>query len=427
MAVTFMIVSFFAMILLTVPVAFAIGLSATIGLMVSGVAPLLVVPQRMFSGADSFVLLAIPLFILAGALMETGGISARLIDLARALIGHLRGGIGMAVVVAEMFFSGISGSTVADVSAIGSLMIPSLIRLGFKPDRAVAIVAAASAMGILIPPCLIMVVIAQIAGLSVGALFVAGFIPAVVLALAIMLLIYLQARYDKLGAEPRASWAATWTAFYRSIVPMMMPIIIFGAIFAGIADPTEAAVLAVVYAFVVGVFVYKEICWRDLPRIVINSAVTSGIVIFMVGAASSFSWILAYERVTQDLARGMLHISSAPWVFFVISMLVFIVLGAILEGLPAIIICLPIFLPIATQLKIDPLHYSTMVVAATGIGLFLPPFGIGLYIASSFANLRAEQTYRAMLPYIGVLCVGMLILMAVPWLTLVVPDAIFAR
>ena len=427
MAVTFMIVSFFAMILLTVPVAFAIGLSATIGLMVSGVAPLLVVPQRMFSGADSFVLLAIPLFILAGALMETGGISTRLIALARALIGHLRGGIGMAVVVAEMFFSGISGSTVADVSAIGSLMIPSLIRLGFKPDRAVAIVAAASAMGILIPPCLIMVVIAQIAGLSVGALFVAGFIPAVVLALAIMLLIYLQARYDKLGAEPRATWAATWTAFYRSIVPMMMPIIIFGAIFAGIADPTEAAVLAVVYAFVVGVFVYKEISWRDLPRIVINSAVTSGIVIFMVGAASSFSWILAYERVTQDLAREMLHISGAPWVFFVISMLVFIVLGAILEGLPAIIICLPIFLPIATQLKIDPLHYSTMVVAATGIGLFLPPFGIGLYIASSFANLRAEQTYRAMLPYIGVLCVGMLVLMAVPWLTLVVPDAIFAR
>jgi C4-dicarboxylate transporter DctM subunit len=208
---------------------------------------------------------------------------------------------------------------------------------------------------------------------------------------------------------------------------MMMPIIIFGAIFAGIADPTEAAVLAVVYAFVVGVFVYKEISWRDLPRIVINSAVTSGIVIFMVGAASSFSWILAYERVTQDLAREMLHISGAPWVFFVISMLVFIVLGAILEGLPAIIICLPIFLPIATQLKIDPLHYSTMVVAATGIGLFLPPFGIGLYIASSFANLRAEQTYRAMLPYIGVLCVGMLVLMAVPWLTLVVPDAIFAR
>lgn len=427
MAVTVMILSFFAMILLTVPVAFAIALSATIGLLMSGVAPLLVVPQRMFSGADSFVLLAIPLFILAGALMETGGISRRLIDLARALIGHLRGGIGMAVVVAEMFFSGISGSTVADVSAIGSLMVPSLVRLGFKPDRAVAIVSAASAMGILIPPCLIMVVIAQIAGLSVGALFVAGFIPAVVLALAIMVLIYVQARRQGIGAEPRASWADTRVAFTRAILPMLMPIIIFGSIFGGIADPTESAVLAVIYAFVLGLFVYKEIRWRDLPRIIVNSAVTSGIVIFMVGAASSFSWILAYEQVPRDLARFMLDLSASPWVFFVVSMLVFIVLGAILEGLPAIIICLPIFLPIAMQLKIDPLHYATMVVAATGIGLFLPPFGIGLYIASSFANLRAEQTYGAMLPYIAVLCAGLLILIAFPWLTLVVPNAIFAR
>jgi C4-dicarboxylate transporter DctM subunit len=427
MAVTVMILSFFAMILLTVPVAFAIALSATIGLMLGGAAPLLVVPQRMFSGADSFVLLAIPLFILAGALMETGGISRRLVDLARALIGHLRGGIGMAVVVAEMFFSGISGSTVADVSAIGSLMVPSLVRLGFKPDRAVAIVSAASAMGILVPPCLIMVVIAQIAGLSVGALFVAGFIPAVVMALAIMMLIYVQARREGIGAEPRASWAATRVAFYRSIIPMMMPIIIFGAIFGGIADPTEAAVLAVIYAFMVGVFVYKEVRWSDLPRIIANSAVTSGIVIFMVGAASSFSWILAYEQVPRDLARFMQDLSGSPWVFFVISMLVFVVLGAILEGLPAIIICLPIFLPIAMQLKIDPLHYSTMVVAATGIGLFLPPFGIGLYIASSFANLRAEQTYRAMLPYIGVLCIGMLVLIAFPWLTLVIPNALFGN
>jgi tripartite ATP-independent transporter DctM subunit len=427
MAVTVMILSFFAMILLTVPVAFAIALSATIGLMLGGAAPLLVVPQRMFSGADSFVLLAIPLFILAGALMETGGISRRLVDLARALIGHLRGGIGMAVVVAEMFFSGISGSTVADVSAIGSLMVPSLVRLGFKPDRAVAIVSAASAMGILVPPCLIMVVIAQIAGLSVGALFVAGFIPAVVMALAIMMLIYVQARREGIGAEPRASWAATRVAFYRSIIPMMMPIIIFGAIFGGIADPTEAAVLAVIYAFMVGVFVYKEVRWSDLPRIIVNSAVTSGIVIFMVGAASSFSWILAYEQVPRDLARFMQDLSGSPWVFFVISMLVFVVLGAILEGLPAIIICLPIFLPIAMQLKIDPLHYSTMVVAATGIGLFLPPFGIGLYIASSFANLRAEQTYRAMLPYIGVLCIGMLVLIAFPWLTLVIPNALFGN
>ena len=422
-----MIVSFLVMIGLTAPVAFAIGLSAAIGLMISGSAPLLVVPQRIFAGADSFVLLAIPLFVLAGALMETGGISARLVNLARALIGHVRGGLGMVVVVAEMLFSGISGSTVADVSAIGSVMIPSLIRAGFKPERAVAIVSAASAMGILIPPCLLMVIIAQIVGLSVGALFVAGFIPAVVLALAIMGLIYAQAVRDRIPGETRASLRQLGRAFVDALIPLMMPVIIFGAILGGIADPTEAAVLAVFYALIVGVFIYKEISWSQLPKIFLDSAVTSGIVIFMVGAASSFSWILAAEQIPTQLAAVMLSISSQPWVFFVICTIIFVVLGAILEGLPAVIICLPIFLPIAIKLGIDPLHFSVVVVAAIGLGLFLPPVGVGLYIACSFANLRVDHVFKAMLPYIAVLFLGILVLIAIPWLTLVVPQAIYHR
>jgi C4-dicarboxylate transporter, DctM subunit len=282
-------------------------------------------------------------------------------------------------------------------------------------------------MGILIPPCLIMVIIAQIAGLSTGALFMAGFVPSVVLALAVMILIYVQARRGDIGGEARASLAEIFVAMKRALIPLMTPVIIFGAILGGIADPTEAAVLAVAYALVVGVFVYKEIRWAQLPKIIIDSAVTSGIVIFMVGAASSFSWILAFEQVPAELARMMLDLSNSPFVFFVISMVVFILLGAILEGLPAIIICLPIFLPIAKSFGIDPLHYATMVVAATGIGLFLPPVGIGLYIASSFANLRADQTFRAMTPYVGVLFLGMIILIVFPWLTLVVPNAVFGR
>jgi tripartite ATP-independent transporter DctM subunit len=425
MAVTVMIATFVVMLLLTAPVAFAIGVSATIGLIIADAAPLLIVPQRIVAGADSFVLLAIPLFILAGALMETGGISARLVELARTLVGHIRGGLGMAVVVAEMLFSGISGSTVADVSAIGALMIPSLVRIGFKPDRAVAIVSASSAMGILIPPCLIMVVIAQIAGLSVGALFLAGFVPAAVLAIALMALIYVQARRDGIGGDVRASWKERGRALVRALVPLMMPVIIFGAILTGIADPTEAAVLAVVYAFVVGVFVYKEIKPSQLPKIFIDSAVTSGVVIFMVGAASSFSWILAYEQVPTKLAALMLALSSSPLIFYVLSIAVFTVLAAVLEGLPAIIICLPIFLPIAIKFHIDPLHYSIVVVAATGLGLFLPPVGIGLFIASSFAGLTADQTFRAMLPYTVVLALGILILMIFPWLTLVVPRLVF--
>jgi C4-dicarboxylate transporter DctM subunit len=425
MPIAVMVVSFLVMIGLTAPVAFAVGVSAALGLFLSDTAPLLVIPQHIFSGADSFVLLAIPLFILAGGLMETGGISARLVQLARVLIGHLRGGLGMAVVVAEAFFSGISGSTVADVSAIGALMIPSLVRVGFRPDRAVAIVSAASAMGILIPPCLIMVVIAQIVGISVGALFLAGFVPAAVLALGIMLLIYVQARRDGVGGEKRASLRELGAALRGAIIPMLMPVIIFGAILGGIADPTEAAVLAVFYAFIVGVFVYKEIAWADLPKIIVDSAVTSGVVIFMVGTASSFSWILASEQIPAELARLMLSVSQAPWVFFVISTMVFIVLGAILEGLPAIIICLPIFVPIATRLGIDPLHYSIIVVAAIGLGLFLPPVGIGLYVASSFADIRVDQTFRAMMPYVAILLLGILVLIAVPSLTLMVPRALY--
>ena len=424
MVVALVLVTFLVLVLLTVPVAFALGIAAAIGLAVSGAAPLFVVPQRMLEGADSFVLLAIPLFILAGALMESGGISARLVDLARALIGHVRGGLGQVVVVSEMLFSGISGSTIADVSAIGSLMVPGLVRAGFTPERAVAIVSAASAMGILVPPCLLMVIIAQIAGLSVGAMFLAGFVPALVLALAIMLLIYVQARRDGLAPAARLSLAELGRASRRAVIPLMMPVIIFGAILGGIADPTEAAVLAVIYAFIVGVFVYKEIPWSALPKILVDCAVTSGIVIFMVGAASSFSWLLAVQQVPTDLAAATLRISEEPWFFFVATMLIFIVVGALLEGLPAVIICLPIFLPIAIKLGINPLHYSVMVVAAIGIGLFLPPIGVGLYIAAGFANLRVEQTIPAMMAYVLVLCLGLIVLIAFPWLTLIVPKLV---
>ena len=426
MVIAIVVLSFLLMIALTAPVAFALGIAAAIGLAVSGAAPLLVVPQRMLEGADSFVLLAIPLFILAGALMETGGISARLVHLARVLIGHVRGGLGMVVVVSEMLFSGISGSTVADVSAIGSLMVPALVRAGFKPARAVAIVSAASAMGILIPPCLLMVIIAQIAGLSVGALFLAGFIPAAVLAAAIMLLIYAQARREGIGGEARANLAEVGRALRGALVPLMMPVIIFGAIFGGIADPTEAAVLAVIYAFIVGVFVYKEIPWGALPKILVDCAVTSGVVIFMVGAASSFSWLLAIEQVPIHLANATLAVSREAWFFFVVSIVIFVVLGALLEGLPAVIICLPIFLPIVAKLGIDPLHYSVIVVAAIGLGLFLPPVGVGLYIAATFANLRVDQTIRSMMPYVLVLFVGILILIAIPWFTLVLPKLAYS-
>ena len=263
---------------LGVPVAFTIAVAGFAGLWWSGEYPLTVIVKQIFEGIDSFVLLAIPLFILAGAFMETGGIAVRLVRLAQVLVGWIRGGLSMAVVVAEYIFSGISGSTVADVSAIGSTMIPPMLRAGYRPEQAVAVVSAASAMGILVPPCILMIVIGSVANVSVAALFAAGFLPAVVLALAIMVYIWYDAGRSGIEARARATWADIWRAFVDAIIPLGLPAIIFGGILGGVVTPTEAAVLAVIYAFIVGVFIYREIAWGDLPRLLVQSAVVTAAV-----------------------------------------------------------------------------------------------------------------------------------------------------
>jgi tripartite ATP-independent transporter DctM subunit len=414
-------VSFFVLLLLGVPVAFVIGASGFIGLWWSGQYPLTVVVKQIFEGVDSFVLLAIPLFILAGALMETGGIAVRLVRLAQALVGRIRGGLSMAVVVAEYIFSGISGSTVADVSAIGSTMIPPMLLAGYKPEQAVAVVSAASAMGILVPPCILMIVIGSVANVSVAALFAAGFLPAVVLALAIMLYIWYDAGRSGIEARARAGWADIWRAFRDAVIPLGLPVIIFGGILGGVVTPTEAAVLAVIYAFIVGVFVYREIAWRDLPSLLVQSAVVTAAVCFLLGTAAVVAWVLAVQQIPQLLLSLMLSVPGGNIVFLVLTAILFILLGAVLEGLPAVVILLPTFMPVVTRLGIDVVHYSTVVVAATGIGLFLPPIGVGFFIACGIANIPGDRATPAMMPYVYMMCAGLVIVILVPWVTLIVP------
>ena len=297
----------------------------------------------------------------------------RLVRLAQVLVGWIRGGLSMAVVVAEYIFSGISGSTVADVSAIGSTMIPPMLKAGYSKEQAVAVVSAASAMGILVPPCILMIVIASVANVSVAALFAAGFLPAVVIALAIMIYIWLDARRSGIEARAHVTWAAIRHAFLDAIIPLGLPAIIFGGILGGAVTPTEAAVLAVVYAFIVGLFVYREIKWRDLPGLLIQSAVVTAAVCFLLGTAAVVAWVLAIQQVPQLLLNAMLTVPGGNVVFLVLTSVLFILLGAVLEGLPAVVILLPTFMPVVTRLGIDLVHYSTVVVAATGIGLFLPP------------------------------------------------------
>ncbi len=419
--ITITIAAFVVLLILAVPVAFAVGMAGFLGLWWSGKYPLAIIIQQIFLTADSFVLLAIPLFVLAGALMETGGIAVRLVRFAQALVGWIRGGLAMAVVVAEYIFSGISGSTIADVSAIGATMIPPLTKAGYKPEEAVSVVASASAMGILVPPCILMIIIGAIADVSVAALFAGGFIPALVMAIIIMVYIYLKARRGGMVPSQSLSLRELGRTFIDALIPLGMPVIIFGGILGGVFTPTEAAAIAVFYAAIVGLFVYREISWSALPRILINSAVMTATVCFLLGTAAVVAWIMAVGQVPVFLAELLRSLSAGPVVFLLFTALLFIILGAVIEGPAAVVILLPTFLPVVKQFGIDLIHYSIVITAAVGIGLFLPPIGVGLFIACGIAKISMDRALGPMLPYVIFLCLGLLIVILLPWFTLILP------
>ena len=419
---TLLIAGFALLLVLNASLAVALGFPALVYLLILGGPNLLMLPQRLIAGADNFVLLAIPLFILAGALMEIGGISRRLVDLAMAIVGHLRGGLAYVTVVAEILFSGISGSTTADVAAMGSLLIPSMERAGYRREEAVSIVSAASAMGILVPPCLLMVILAAIADISVTALFLAGFLPAAVLAATLMLLIYFKARRQDWPVAARASWRGLGSAALHAFLPLMLPVLIFGSIFTGAATVTESAVLAVAYALMLGVCLYREISLRDLPTLFLESAVLSSVGMWLIASASVFTWLLARDQVPQMVSGWVLAVSGQRWFFILASVVIFTFFAALLEGFPAVIILGPIFYPIATQMGVSTLHFSIIIVACVGIGLFLPPVGVALFIACGIARSSMARVMPIFWPYLLVLLVGLLIVSFVPWITLVLPE-----
>jgi C4-dicarboxylate transporter DctM subunit len=414
-------VVFLLLLAVGVPVAVTVGLAGYLGAILASPAPLAVTVQMILHQVDSFVLLSLPLFILAGALMETGGIAHRLVRLAVALVGWVRGGLGMAVVAAEYIFSGISGSTVADVSAVAATTIPGMMRAGYSKELAVAVVSAASAMGILVPPCILMIVIGSVASLSVAALFTAGFLPAVVMALVLMGYIWRTAGRIGIVAEPRPTLRELGTAFRQALIPLGMPAIIFGGILGGIMTPTEASVLAVLYAAVVGLFVYREIKWSALPGLVMHAAMITGAVGLLLGTAGVISWFLTVQQMPAAMIRLMTVVPGSSLVFLFLTAAIFIFFGAVIEGLPAVVILLPSLLPVASGLGIDPIHYAIVIVAAVGIGLFLPPIGVGLFIACGIADLSVDRATRAMMPFILVLMVGLVIIILVPQITLALP------
>ena len=377
--------------------------------------------------ADSFTLLAIPLFVLAGALMETGGIAARLVNLAKALVGFVRGGLGMAVIVGEMFFSGISGSTTADVSAMSSMLLPAMKRSGYPQEQSVAIISAASAMGILIPPCITMVVFGGITNTSVMALFLAGFLPALVLAILTAALVYYYAIRLNLPTVGTFSWRQVRRAFVESLVALGMPVIIFGGLIGGVATTTEVASFAVIYAMIAGYFIYRELTLANLWHILVESSVMSGIILLLLGLSLVYTYLLAIENVTPTLGQFVLGISRDPTIFLIITSVVAILLSAVIEVLPTGLLLIPIFLPIAQSLGVDKVHFLTLLVAAGGLGMFIPPTGVGLLIGCSVGRIPVTKVIRPMMPYIAVLFLGIVILCAFPAVVTILPKLIMSH
>lgn len=424
MLITIILV-FLVLIAFSVPIAFSMGIVSLIG-MIWTKDFLMVIPQRIFTGIDSFVLLAIPFFILAGDLMEAGGISQRLMRLADSLVGHLRGGLGMVAVVAEIFFSGISGSTSADTAAMSSMMGPAMKKSGYPPERAAAIICASCGMGILVPPCIAMVVYGIVANVSIAALFAAGFLPAFFMASLIMVLIYFQAKKLQLVTKRRSTLKEIYIAFKDALLALLMPVIIFGGILGGATTATEAAVIAVMYGLVVGVFIYKEVTWKRVGQILVNTTYVTGIVLFLIGVASVFSWLLTLQQVPQDLANLMLKISHNPQIFLLLTNFVFLFIGAVLEGIPAIIMFTPIFLPIAQKLGVDPVHFGILLIANMGIGVFLPPVGANFFIACSVTGVPISRGARALAPYLVVMFCTIMIMTFWPGLILLLPKLLLS-
>ncbi len=414
---------FILLLALNVPVAFSMVLACIVTLWWQGTIPISTVTMKLYSGIDTFPFLAIPLFILAGALMEQGGISARLVRLATNLVGHIRGGLGFVVVVSEIFFSGISGSSIADASAIGSLLLPSMVRSGYTAARATAIVAAATGMGMMIPPCLNMVVLGAVANISIAGLFMGGFLPGFLMALTLMVVIYIQSCRGTLPAATSAkpTLQEVLASIKESVIPLLTPVIIFGGIFAGVFTATEAAAVATLYAFIVSFFLYKEIGRKELYKILVDTAVMTGVVSLLVGAATGFSWILATYQVPRMIGDFITAVGGGQYTFMLLSIAVFLFFGMILDGLPAILIFFPILMPIALSLGVQPLHYGVLVIAIVGIAIVAPPIGLCLVILCSLAKIKLTDTIGPLIPYISILIADLVIMAFWPWLVMFLP------
>lgn len=409
-------------LLLGVPISFSIGISALVGLYVGDI-PFTFLPQSAVTSVDSLSLMAIPFFVLAGSVMDTGGLSKRLINVAQGLVGNVRGGFGMVTVIACAFFAAICGSSPATVAAIGSIMIPAMVSRGYSAPKAAAISACAGGLGIIIPPSINMVIYGVTAGVSISDMFLAGFLPGLLIVAALCLVNYFVARKDGIeGSGIKFELKNFFRSFWDAKWALLAPVIILGGIYTGVFTPTESAVAAVIYGLVIGLFVYKELKWKDLPRILAESATTTGSIIIILGLATAFGKLVSMYQIPQQLANGMSQLTQNPYVLMLLIAGVIFILGMFMETLSIMIILTPIFLPIVRNAGVDPIHFGMLMVLGCEIGMMTPPVGINIFVASGISGSSLEKVSKSILPFIGTMAIVYILIILVPQISTFLPS-----
>jgi C4-dicarboxylate transporter, DctM subunit len=410
--------SLLILFLIGVPIAISLGLASAAAVWWTGDIPLLILVQRAFTSIDSFPLMAVPFFVLAGKLMEVGGISERLIRFANTLTGHFKGGLGMVAVVTAMFFSAISGSSAATTAAIGGILIPAMIKKGYDRNFAGSISAVSGELGVIIPPSVPLIVFGVATGTSIGDLFIAGILPGVLIAVSLLLLVYFIAIRRGYPSDDKATFKERWAGFKSAVLALLMPIIILGGIYGGIFTPTEAAAVAVVYSFIIGTFVYRKITPKVLMKALSQSAITTSIVMIIIANAGLFGLILSREGIPAQVTDFFVGLSTNPIVFLLLINILLIIVGMFMETSASIIILAPILTPVAVSMGVDPVHFGIIMVVNLALGMCTPPVGVNLFIAAQIANVKLERLAKALVWFFVVLIIDLLLISFIPQITL---------
>ncbi|PWW29479.1 C4-dicarboxylate transporter DctM subunit [Cytobacillus oceanisediminis] len=411
--------SFAVFLFLTVPIGIAIGLAVLFTILYTGGMPVEFLMKELTNSVDSFPLLAVPYFIIAGEIMGKGGISKRLFNVADSMVGNKTGGIAMATIITCMFFAAISGSGPATVAAIGGIMIPAMVQKGYDKRFATAVVAAAGSIGVIIPPSIPMVIYGVSGSVSIGDMFIAGIIPGIMVGIGLMIYSYIHSRkMGYTGTDQATTIKGVLTALWEAKWALLIPVVILGGIYGGIFTPTEAAVVAVVFGLIVSVFVYKELKFKDLPQIFVDSALTTATVLVIVGAATAFGRLLTIEQIPNQIAEAMMSISSEPLIIMLLITLLLLIVGCFMDTIAAIIILTPILLPVALQIGYDPIHFGIIMIVNLSIGFITPPLGVNLFVGAGISGLSLEQLSKAIVPFFFAMLITLLIIIVAPQLSL---------